>query len=247
MLKQKHSHSVVKLLIHARSGRTYITDREMFNTEYGLVRVKVGEQISSTGEKFLVTDPFFVDLWRRIRRGPQITHWKDLGLVSVLTGVGPGWRIVEAGSGSGFSTCFFAHIVGPSGHVYSYESNPRHMRIARENVAHCGYLDRVTFVDKDISKGIDQRDVDLVFLDLPEPWLVFEHALKALKPGGFLVCYVPSTDQVRRCIDAISDGFTPFGVYETFVRTWKTSPALRPENTGILHTAFVLVTRKAKK
>lgn len=237
----------MKLLIHLRTGRTYLTDRERFNTEYGLVPVEDGEQTSSTGEKFLVTDPSFVDLWRRIRRGPQITHWKDLGLILVLTGLGPGWKVVEAGSGSGFSTCFFAHVVGPSGHVYSYESNPRHMRIARENVERCGYSDRVTFLDRDISEGIEQEGVDLVFLDLPEPWLTFEHALTALKPGGFLACYVPSTDQVRKCVDSVPSGFTPFSVYETIVRAWKTSPALRPENTGILHTAFVLITRKAKK
>ncbi len=236
----------MKLLIHARTGKTYITERQSFNTEFGLVRVEDGEQRSSTGEPFLVTDPWFVDMWHRIRRGPQITHWKDLGLLAALTGLGPGWRVVEAGSGSGFATCFFAHIVGPSGHVYSYEKNPRFLRIARENAERCG-LSNVTFHDRPVEEGITEKDVHLVFLDLPEPWHAFHHAAAALRPAGFLALYLPSVEQVKMAVEALPDAFAPFSVHEVIYRRWKAGDVTRPENTGLLHTAFLLITRKVRE
>ncbi len=233
----------MRLLIH-KSGKTFITDKSTFNTEFGLIEVKEGAVKSSKGEPFTVTKPFFYDLWQRVKRGPQITHWKDLGLVTAITGIGPGWHIVEAGSGTGFSTCFFANIVGEDGHVYSYEKNPRFLRLAQENVKQCGLENRVTFKLRDVYEGgFDEKNVDMVFLDLAEPWLAFEHAWNALKPGGFLIIYVPTVEQLLKCK---SEGFTEPEIFEVIVREWKHSPT-RPKNTGLLHTAFIIKMRKMEK
>ncbi len=228
------------MLLH-KSGRFFLTEKNVFNTEFGLVNVREGKVISSKGEEFTVTRPFFHDLWTKIRRGPQITHWKDLGFIVSITGVGSGWKIIEAGSGSGFSTCFFANIVGETGHVFSYEVNPKFLRLARENVKWCGMERRVTFKLKDVyTGGFEEEDVDLVFLDLPEPWRCFEHAWNALKPAGYLVCYLPTIEQVVKCLH---QKFTVPEVYEVLHREWKVSPT-RPKNTGLTHTAFIVKMRK---
>lgn len=231
------------LLIHRPTGKRYLAKSLPHNTEYGLVR-EGGRTESSTGEPFTVTEPRFVDLWLKIRRGPQWTHPKDLSLIVGLTGVGPGWRVVDAGTGSGFAASFFAYHVRPDGHVYSYDVRPQNLRIGRENAELFGLSDYITFKEGSVYEGIEERDVDLVFLDLPEPWWAFEHAAEALKVGGFLVLYLPTVDQVLTAKKELTDEFTPFEVYEVLLRKWKNTDILRPENTGLLHTAFILISRR---
>ncbi|NPA76502.1 MAG: methyltransferase domain-containing protein [Candidatus Diapherotrites archaeon] len=236
----------MKLLIHRGTGRRYLAKSLPFNTEFGLVRDvgPDGRAVSSKGEEFVVTEPSFVDLWLKMRRGPQWAHPKDLSVVVGLTGLGPGWKVVDAGTGSGFAANFFAYHVRPNGHVYSYDYREQHLRIGRENAEFFGLSDYVTFKHGSVYDGIDERDVDLVFLDLPEPWRAFAYAADALRPGGFLVLYLPTVDQVLRAKSELPDSFTPFDVYEVLLRRWKNTDILRPENTGLLHTAFILISRR---
>jgi len=200
--------------------------------------------VSSKGEPFTVTKPRFVDLWAKMRRGPQWAHPKDLSILLGLTGLGPGWRVVDAGTGSGFAANFFAYHVRPSGHVYSYDVRPQNVQLGRENAEFFGLSEYVTFKNGSVYDGIDEKDVDMVFLDLPEPWRAYEHAAEALKVGGFLVLYLPTVDQVLRAKKELTDAFTPFEVYEALLRRWKNTDILRPENTGLLHTAFLLISRR---
>ena len=44
---------------------------------------------------------------------------------------------------------------------------------------------------RDVYEGIDERDLDRVVLDLPEPWRVVPHPVEALHAGGILVAYTP--------------------------------------------------------
>ena len=230
-------------MIHCPSGKRYISKSLPHNTEYGLVREE-GRTVSSTGEPFTVTEPRFVDLWLKVRRGPQWTHPKDLSIILGLTGIGPGWRVVDAGTGSGFAANFFAYHVRPDGHVYSYDVRPQNLRIGRENAELFGLNGHITFKEGSVYERIDERDVDLIFLDLPEPWRAFGNAAKALKTGGFLVLYLPTIDQVLRAKEERTEDFTPFEVYEVLLRKWKNTDILRPENTGLLHTAFIMISRK---
>ena len=236
----------MRLLIHRKTGKKYLAKSLPYNTEMGLVRDEgeCGRTFSSKGEPFTVTEPRFVDLWAKMRRGPQWAHPKDLSMVVGLTGLGPGWRVVDAGTGSGFAANFFAYHVRPSGHVYSYDVRPQNVRLGQENAEFFGLSDYVTFKEGSVYEGIDEKDVDLVFLDLPEPWRAYEHAAGALKTGGFLVLYLPTVDQVLSAKQELTDDFTPFEVYEVLLRRWKNTDILRPENTGLLHTAFLLISRR---
>ena len=49
---------------------------------------------------------------------------------------------------------------------------------------------------KDIYEGIDEKDIDLVSLDLPEPHRVVGHAFEALRAGGFVFSFSPCIEQV---------------------------------------------------
>ena len=234
------------LLLH-RSGKFYLVkDRATFNTEYGVVEVKEGFQRSTTGEEFLVTRPTFRDLWFKIKRGPQITHWKDLGLIAALTGVGAGWKILEIGGGSGFSTLFWSNIVGDKGKVVSYEKNPRHYKILLSNIESLRVQNVELHPDDPLEKGIEERNFDMAFLDIPEPWKLVDIVADVLKPGGFLVSYLPTIEQVKRLEESLKERFTMPEVHEVIHREWKLGGRTRPLSSGILHTAFIVLSRKIK-
>ncbi len=233
------------LLIH-KSGKTYLApDRATYNTEYGLVELKRGYTKSSTGEEFLVTRPGFVDLWMRIKRGPQIAHWKDLGLIAALTGIGPGSRVLEVGAGSGFSTLFWAHLVGERGRVLSYEKNPKHYALLVENIEKFGFSHLEVLPDDPRKVGVKEKDFDLAFLDVPDPWELVHIVGDSLRPGAFLVSYLPTVEQVKRLEESL-DGFTEPAVHEVIHREWKLGGRTRPLSSGILHTAFIVVARKIR-
>ena len=236
----------MKLLLH-RSGKTYVVkDKPVFNTEYGLVEVKEGLQKSSTGEEFLITEPFFRDLWFRIKRGPQIAHWKDLGLITSLVGIGAGWKILEIGGGSGFSTFYWSNLVGKSGKVVSYEKNPKHYKLLLQNLELIHADNIVLYPDDPKESGIEERDFDMVFLDVPEPWELLEVVRPVLRPGGFLVSYLPTIEQVKKLEESLGDVFTFPEVHEVIHREWKLGGRTRPLSSGILHTAFIVITRRLK-
>ncbi len=230
----------MKLLLHRSGKRILVENRTVINTEFGLVEVKDGLRKSSTGELFLVSDPWFVDVWNNIKRGPQITHWKDLGVIVSLTGAGPGWRILEMGGGSGYSTLFWSNIVGKEGKVITFENNPRHFRILLRNVEGRENVE--------VREGIPEvvKDVHMVFADIPYPEHYVDVAYESLLPGGFFVSYLPTIEQVKR-LESSLEGFTQPVVHEVIYREWKLMNRTRPLSSGILHTAFVVITRKIGK
>ena len=66
-----------------------------------------------------------------------------------------------------------------------------------------GLADRVDFKLRDIAEGFDERNVDAVFLDLPNPQDYILQAKEALKPGGYLGCILPTTNQVSTLLIAL--------------------------------------------
>jgi tRNA (adenine57-N1/adenine58-N1)-methyltransferase catalytic subunit len=101
--------------------------------------------------------------------------------------------------------------------------------------------------ERDITTGIDERDVDRLVLDLPEPWRVLPHALEALRPGGVIACYSPSIVQVQRTIEELeaTRGFAQIEPLEVLYRPWHVKgQAVRPVQQMVSHTAFLTFARR---
>ena len=98
----------------------------------------------------------------------------------------------------------------------------------------------------DVTEGIDERDVDRVVLDLPEPWRVVPHAMQALKPGGLFVAFLPTILQVHELVEALktSGAFPDVETLEVMHRRWQVGRrAVRPESQMVGHTGFLTFAR----
>lgn len=100
--------------------------------------------------------------------------------------------------------------------------------------------------NKDITQGIDERNVDAVVLDLATPWAVVPHAHKALKDGGSLASFSPTVEQVVRTVEALkNNGFVIIDTLECLIRKMKIKKGeTRPETMMVGHTGYLTFARK---
>jgi tRNA (adenine57-N1/adenine58-N1)-methyltransferase len=186
------------------------------------------------------------DILPKLARGPQIITLKDAALISAFTGMSAGDLVVDAGSGSGFLAIYMGNLVRPDGKVVSYERRPDFASLAKRNVHKAGLEKYVAIKGKDIFAGIDERGVDVITLDLPEPWNAVAHSKKALKDGGFLVSYVPTVEQVRHfVVRCEKSGLKHVKTVECTVREMVLKErGTRPQIKGIMHTGYITFVRK---
>jgi tRNA (adenine57-N1/adenine58-N1)-methyltransferase len=237
---------LLKLLIDCK-GRKYLTEKKELHTGLGVVKVVDEERVKShLGHEFAVLDPRLVDLYEKLPRAGSVLLKKDLGFILAYTGVGTGDVVVDAGTGSGALAMFLANIVRPSGKVYTYEIREEFAEIARNNFEKAGLQEFIEIKCKDITKGIDEENVDLITLDLPEPWKVVPHAYVALKRGGFLMAYSPYVEQVKKTVKALTEGsFKAVKTFEIFEREIEVSKkGVRPKTRMYGHTAYLTFARK---
>ena len=69
------------------------------------------------GSPFFLLQPSLADLLTDLPRTTQILYPKDIGFILVTMGVGPGKKVIEAGTGSGSMTIATAYAVGAEGHI----------------------------------------------------------------------------------------------------------------------------------
>jgi tRNA (adenine57-N1/adenine58-N1)-methyltransferase len=148
--------------------------------------------------------------------------------------------------GSGALTTALLRAVGPTGRVTSYEIRADFRERAVANVH--GFLGTGVPLDahlRDVYEGIDERELDRVVLDLPEPWRVVKHAIEALRPGGILLAYLPTILQVGRLREELAAA--PFGMVESLEvlqRGWHVEgQSIRPDHRMVAHTGFLTVAR----
>lgn len=224
-----------------------------FHTDKGTIRVgeavgkKFGEWLlTSKGVKVYLLKPVLSDYIMKSERKTQIIYPKDIGLILLHTGIGPGSRVVEVGTGSAALTTALAYYVRPSGRVYTYEIREEFLEIAKRNLQRAGLLDFVEMKLKDAYEGIDERDVDAVTLDVPEPERVIPHAYEALKGSGCLASFSPTIEQVVRTVEALREhGFADIRSYECLLRRYRVARGMtRPETRMVAHTGYITFARK---
>jgi tRNA (adenine57-N1/adenine58-N1)-methyltransferase len=202
----------------------------------------------SSGETFLVLRPTYADLIPHLPRAAQVIYPKDTGPLLVWGDVYPGATVIEGGVGAGAFTLALLRAVGPQGRVISYEVREDMANAARRNVRDfLGDAPNWELKARDIYQGFDETGVDRMFLDLPEPGRALGVAARALRPGGVLVCYVPTVLQLKETVDAIQShaSFGQVESFETLLRHWQVKGlSVRPLHRMVAHSAFIIIARR---
>jgi len=207
-----------------------------------------GSRIQShLGKVFIVLQPALDDLIRALPRKTQILYPKDIGYIIVTMGIGPGTKIIEAGTGSGGLTTALAYAVGEGGKVVSYDIEEKNIRVAQENLALFGLDNRVTFKIRDIKTGFDEKNFHAIFLDLQNPDEYVAVIRDSLMPGGYFGCFLTTSNQVSNLITALKKiNFSFIEVSEILHRYYKTSATrFRPVDKMVGHTGYLLFARKS--
>ena len=240
------------LLIDRKARRYMITLAEGETYHCHLGRLFHDDMIGSTVGGWYRTDkshtllavrPSLGDFVRQMPRGPQIIYPKDLGNIVNFADIFPGATVIEGGLGSGALTSALLRAVGVTGKVINYEIDESVLPKAMRNIERVT-PDTANLEVKigDIYQGIDERGVDRVVLDVPEPWQAVPGIGDSLVMGGILLSFVPTILQVQRLVLALEDDgrFQMIESLETMLRTWHvTERSVRPDHRMIAHSGFL--------
>jgi len=240
------------LLINEKNSYLVEKSDKKIQTSEGLVDLGKIKKINSfvksnIGKKFFAVKPNLNDiLQKRVKRMPQIVMTKDAALILAYTGAMPGSLVVDAGSGSGYLSIFLANYLQP-GRIVTYEKDKGFAKIAKQNFKSSRMEKFIRLKQKNILKGIDEKNVDLVTLDMQYAEKVVGHSYSALKFGGWLVVYSPYIEQVKKVVREMErKGFSEAKTVENIVRFWDVRRHTLPQRSGIMHTGFITFARKVK-
>ncbi|MEM2131386.1 MAG: rRNA adenine N-6-methyltransferase family protein [Candidatus Woesearchaeota archaeon] len=243
-----------KLILIYNSEKKYLIKdlSKDFHCEFGLIKSeklmksKTGDVLkTNTDKELFVIEADFIDVYNKIKRGAQIIPRKDIGLIITEIGLNKDSVIIECGSGSGALGGFLSKICKK---VYSYEIREDFYKIVKSNIELLE-LDNYILKLKDGKTGFEEKDVDSIILDLPDPWVFIEIAKESLKTGGFLVSYSPTIPQVMDFVEKINsdDSFIYLKTSEIIEREWEINKRkVRPFSKGIGHSGFLSFARKVK-
>lgn len=238
---RSHFHHIVKI----EAGKEIQSHKGILKID-DLIGLPWGSTVKShNGNTFFVLQPALNDMVKDIPRNTQILYPKDIGFVLMSLSIGPGKRVIEAGTGSGALTTAFANALGDEGRLYSYEARPEMQTVAVKNLTRVGLQDRVDFKLRNIEEGFDETNVDALFLDVPNSYDYIPQVKKALKPGGFFGGILPTTNQVTKLLYALrTNGFAFTEVCEILIRYWRAdSEKFRPADRMVAHTGFLIFSR----
>ena len=202
---------------------------------------------TTRNQPFVVVRPTLADFVLKMPRGAQVIYPKDLGPILMIADISPGVRVLESGIGSG---ALSMTMLRAGADIVGYEHREDFANRAQANVAKFlgdDALSRYRVEIRDCYEGIDERDLDRVVLDLPEPWQVVPHAEQALRPGGIFVAYTPSVMQVSQLRQALERSqFFEARTLEVMNRGWYVEgAAVRPDHRMVAHTGFLTHARLA--
>lgn len=184
------------LLIHKSGKKLFLNlDKEEFHTEFGVISASdikkaFGKSVKShAGEEFLVLKASIQEEVENMRMFSRPIYPYDSGIMCAMLDIGPGTRVLEAGTGSGGNTLYMAKL---GAEIATYEREERAFKKAQENVKGLGNV-RINLGEPWDDKG----EYDAIFLDLQDPSEAIRKLDKNLVVGGWIGVYTPIIDDIK--------------------------------------------------
>ncbi len=244
------------------AGRSFHTHRGSLAHDDLIGRPEGSVVVSSGGTAYVALRPLLADYTLSMTRGAAVVYPKDAGQILAQADIFAGARVVEAGAGSGALSCWLLRAVGETGLLVSYKRRPDFAEIARQNVEryfggpHPSWRLVTGDFPADGAAGTlgpdesgDERGeaFDRVVLDMLAPWEHAEAAAMSLRAGGLICCYVATTTQLSRTVEALraQGNFAEPAAWESLLRGWHVDGlAVRPEHRMVGHTGFLVTARR---
>jgi len=140
-----------------------------------------------------------------IGQGQTISQPYIVARMTELLGIGPGAKVLEIGTGSGYQSAVLSEIVGPSGQVYSVEIIAPLGAQARSTLGEQGYRNVQVRIGDGYKGWPEHAPFDAIIVtaappDVPQP------LLDQVKPGGRIVLPVGEVWQDLQVLTRRSDG-----------------------------------------
>lgn len=230
------------------AGRQFHTHKGILEHD-ALLGGPEGVVVTIGATPYLALRPLLVDYVLSMPRGAQVVYPKDSANIIGMADVFPGAHVVEAGVGSGALSMSLLRAVGDSGRVSSFERREDFAKVARANVERFfgGPHPAWSVTVGDLQVVCTETDADRVVLDMLAPWETLDTVAQALRPGGVVCCYVATTTQLSRTVEALREhgSFTEPQSWESMVRGWHVEGlAVRPEHRMVGHTGFLCTARR---
>lgn len=247
MFDRKHR----SMMVFPLPGKRLSTQAGAVDSELLLGQQPGARILTMKGEALHCYRPTLEEYVLLMPRSAAIIPPKDIGYILTMGDVFPGAHVVEAGIGSGALTLSLLRAVGEKGRVSAFELRPDHLNNAVKNIERWperDLINRLTATKADVIDGLKSlQRVDRVFLDVPEPWPIVSAFTDALKPGGIVVCYLPTMRQVDQLVLTMMD--EPRLAYpevaEVILRPWMADRTrLRPVMRMVGHSGFLVKARR---
>ncbi|VDD80360.1 unnamed protein product [Mesocestoides corti] len=166
----------------------------------------------------------------------QIIYPTDSSMIVGQLDLVPGFRVLEAGTGSGALTHALAQAVWPTGRVRTFDFHRERVERASAEFAQHGLEEVVTVKYRDVltdgfpAIGLEHNPdgCHAIMIDLPEPWGVLPGIALFYLLGGRVCIFSPCIEQVQRsCENLRTAGFTDIEVVECVSRSY-----------DVVHTLF---------
>ena len=225
--------------LHTHIG--FIDFDQVLGLEYG------SSIVTPKQKRVYLMEPTIYDFVMKSDRKTQIVYPKDLGYIAIRSGLKSGSNVLEIGTGSASLTTFFASLVGPSGHVFTYDVNEEFMEIAQKNLKKSDMEKNVSMYKRDIMKeGLELSEMDVAIIDLGDPWNVLHIVHKCLKSSGSVAIICPTMNQLEKTSKHMNEiGFIDIESTEILIRNIEAREGkTRPSMRMIGHTTYLLFGRK---
>ena len=242
----------MKMILDERGKKYILKPGVEFQSDLGIVKAdvldsaQIGDEVKShLDHTFKIVKPNINDFIDLMDRRCSILIKKDIGQALAHTGSGAGSRVVDAGTGAGAIALNFGNVVGETGRVYTYEIREDFAEVAKKNIDNFG-ITNIEVKNRNIKDGIDEDNIDLIFLDLPKPYEIFEDVMDSLNVGGWLAVYAPYIDQAETSYRVAKKlGFYDIEIIELLERGLEVrTQGVRPKTRMVGHSGYLVFARK---
>lgn len=244
-----------QLVLLSGGGRSYLSRASgKFSCKFGsadlslLAGKNFGSKIKIGSVNFSVLKPTVLDILKFCKRGPQVILPKDSAAIAATTGCGVGWKVLDAGAGSGFNAIFLANL---GCEVLTIEKDKNFFALAQKNISLAKEILplKIEIKNSSVEKFFKKDSFDLISLDLRSAEKFVKKSFLSLKAGGWLAVYALQSEDLPRVSVAMKKTFGNLKIIEVLQREWQSQhfgkkTFTRPKTWMMGHSGFLIFGRK---